>query len=155
MRRLQTHLNSRALIALLLGLTLALADFILRCLPLKGGSLRFFSFTIFHNYGVAFNWHSPAALLVIATSIALTLSAYLLFSSTEFKTALAGSALLTGAGANAAERLIHNYITDYWLLFGISAINLADILIVSGAIYFLWYFKSRRDHTDPVPNPQI
>jgi len=52
--------------------------------------------------------------------------------------------LLLGALSNFYDRLFYGGVVDYlYILWG--AINLADILIVAGAIFYIFTFK-RRDH---------
>lgn len=46
--------------------------------------------------------------------------------------------LLGGAFGNLFDRMIHGYVFDWILLFGQSAINLADIAVVVGVLWYAW-----------------
>lgn len=48
-----------------------------------------------------------------------------------------------GAVGNLVDRMINNYTTDYIIFFSRSAVNLADGLILIGAITFAWYSHRR------------
>ena len=47
--------------------------------------------------------------------------------------------VIIGALGNAIDRIINGFTTDYLILFRLSAINLSDILILTGVTFLLWY----------------
>lgn len=55
--------------------------------------------------------------------------------------ALACWVIFCGASGNLLDRILHHYTTDYIMLFQRSAVNLADGLVVLGAVMLLWYSK--------------
>ena len=52
--------------------------------------------------------------------------------------------VILGAVGNLADRIINGFTTDYILLFGHSAINLADLLIIFGILGILWYTRNKK-----------
>lgn len=93
----------------------------------------------YKNYGIAFS-------IPIPVSISITISTLLIgyFTLAAARQALepaslAASAVIVGALSNLYDRLTLGYVVDYILLFGRSAINFADILIIVGIFLFIWY----------------
>ena len=50
--------------------------------------------------------------------------------------------MIVGGGLNVASRLLHGGVLDYWNFLGLFYNNLADYLIVSGVVVYL--FACRR-----------
>jgi signal peptidase II len=88
------------------------------------------------NYQAAFSLSFGFDILWLAALVIACALVWLIFSLLK-KDALATSALiilLLGAGANFYDRLVYGYVIDYlqlppWLVF-----NLADLLVVGGAL---------------------
>ncbi len=49
--------------------------------------------------------------------------------------------LIAGALSNLADRWLYGYVIDYLEITGLTAFNLADVMIVLGAIALLWQAK--------------
>lgn len=97
------------------------------------------------NYGIAFSIPIPMwATLLISAIIIIIIIKLLLVYKNRNKFVFCGLLLVTfGALNNFVDRLINNSTTDYLIFFNLSAINLADILIVAGVFVLLWYSKEK------------
>lgn len=51
--------------------------------------------------------------------------------------------IVCGAVGNAIDRVANHFTTDYIIFFRRSAINLSDILIIIGALLYLYYSESK------------
>lgn len=111
-------------------------------LPLEGSLVDpgVLAFAIHKNYGVAFN--IPFKLeFVIVVSIAL--GVFLLREAWQNRTqspwiAFSCLVIVLGALGNLYDRVVYSFTVDYLILFGRSAINLSDIVIVSGVGLLLY-----------------
>lgn len=92
------------------------------------------------NYGITFNLPLPNALTLLITLIAL------LWVIRESRQALQRQSLseavflgciIGGALGNAYDRLVLHFVRDWLLLWFRSAINLADVSILMGALGYL------------------
>jgi signal peptidase II len=130
-----------------------------------GHPIRFLNgtleFTISHNVGAFLSLGSrlPAPLRYVLFSIGggliILAGLYYLATRTQLpnRLAIALSLLLGGAIGNQIDRLaFHGSVTDFLFLSAgplhTGIFNLADMAVMSGAIYFL--FESRRE-----PNPPL
>jgi len=101
-------------------------------------------FELFRNQGIAFSipfsgpllWILSLALIVFFTVFSsgygskkprIFFFAYLLF--------------IFGALSNLYDRIVLGYTTDYLIFFGRSAVNIADGMIIFGAIVLIWGMK--------------
>jgi lipoprotein signal peptidase len=94
---------------------------------------------LFQNHGIAFGIPLPG---VVSILISLGLIAYFARSYATARThglKIAALCILLGAASNLFDRVAHGFVIDYLLLFGDSAINLADILILSGLFLHVKY----------------
>ena len=92
----------------------------------------------FANPGVAFGIPVPQALVLVLTPIFLLalFVYYIVKPSRSYRQLLGGVAMITGALSNFVDRMLYGYTVDYMQVFT-SVINLADVLIVAGAILIL------------------
>lgn len=108
---------------------------------MEGGSGAPVEYALFRNYGVAFSLPAPDAAYWPVAAAAV---AFLMFLAARdwSRGQKAGAAVtvvvLMGAASNLIDRYILGYTIDYIIFFGISAINLADGLIVGGVAFLLW-----------------
>jgi signal peptidase II len=103
------------------------------------------------NRGAIANIPVPQYLLIAATVIILTLVLSALQTSAQKKRTSEVAALgilLGGAFGNLFDRLIHGFVFDWILLFGQSAINLADIAVMIGTVWYAWERRERK--TEPI-----
>lgn len=97
------------------------------------------------NFGIIANVPLPLAITVAITAFVIVLvlgATWTAIKEGKARQAGALGVLLGGAVGNLFDRVTQGYVFDWILLFGRSAINLADIAIVLGA---LWYFILRRN----------
>lgn len=93
------------------------------------------------NYGIAFSISIPILVTLIISGIIITVLAVFVVRLLLDKSIYAASTglILIGALGNFFDRIINGFTTDYIILFNVSAINIADILIVTGVFLTLWY----------------
>ncbi|MBU1126363.1 MAG: signal peptidase II [Patescibacteria group bacterium] len=113
-------------------------------LPEEGGRLFFpIDFVLHKNPGIAFDIPIPLSIVVtfsILVSIVLIRFTWKNWQNNPNYSA-AASMIVIGSLGNMFDRIINNFTTDYIILFGRSAINLSDILILTGAILLIRYTK--------------
>lgn len=104
----------------------------------------------FPNYGIAFSLPFPNTLLIILTPIIILVLFF--FLAKQKKPALfvilGISMIIAGAISNLIDRILFSSTTDYLRLFT-GVINIADIIIVSGAGLLLldefWKKKAKKE----------
>ncbi|MFA6018373.1 MAG: signal peptidase II [Patescibacteria group bacterium] len=102
------------------------------------------AFVLHKNPGITFD--IPISIFILAP-ITLAILFVLAKKALELKKeqpliALSIVSIIVGATDNFIDRIIHGFTTDYIMLFQTSIINLADILILVGAIIILVYYKN-------------
>ncbi len=134
---------------LTLSVVITAADIVFKVLALqllegnetqRGGLFQIF---LYKNPGIAFSIPAPLFVVVPISLALLCLLGYFIlreFRKAPLRSGFA-SMIFFGALDNLVDRLVNGFTTDYLLFFGRSAINLADILIVTGAILLLVYTK--------------
>lgn len=98
-------------------------------------------FTDHKNFGISFNLPVPFFIIFIVTIAALAWSVYQLKNQKLQKHAWNPFLLglfIGGILGNLADRVILGYVRDWLLLWGRSAVNLADGAILIGLIGYLW-----------------
>jgi len=108
-----------------------------------------FGLTLHKNPGIAFDIPIPIWIIApITLVIGLWLVAFAKrhWLADQKPAALAAMSIIIGASGNLLDRLINGFTTDYILLFGVTVINLADILIVVGISMLLWYTRDKKAH---------
>lgn len=99
---------------------------------------------IHRNYGIVANAPLPQPITIFLTVTVMLLILRGIRKADQTRTyreALALSLILGGAIGNLIDRVLYDFVRDWMLLFGRSAINLADIAIVAGA---LWYISLKK-----------
>jgi signal peptidase II len=99
-------------------------------------------FTDHQNYGISFNLPVPLWLIVIIAIGALIWAIYELFQSNVTRYALREIFLgifIGGVLGNLFDRVALGFVRDWLLLWGRSAVNLADGAILSGLIGYLFW----------------
>ena len=111
--------------------------------PLSRGPFLFpgaFEFTRHQNFGIIANIPLPLFLIVAVSAVILVLIAFGFIRAVrrrELREAAALTLILAGAVGNLWDRLQWQYVFDWILFFGRSAINLADVWIGIGLIWYL------------------
>ncbi len=112
------------------------------------------SFAIHKNWGVAFD--IPFRLeFIILVSVLIGLG--LLHIAYKNRRAhpditLATGIIVVGALGNLYDRVTYGFTVDYLILFGRSAINLSDVIIVGGVILLLLCSRRTRKHKQIHPD---
>lgn len=123
---------------------------------MEGGSGAPVEYALFRNYGVAFSLPVPDA---VYWPVAAAAVAFLMFLAARdwSRGQKAGAAvtvvILMGAASNLIDRYTLGYTIDYIIFFGISAINLADVLIIGGVATLLWREYRRPRSAIAAPKP--
>lgn len=92
------------------------------------------------NYGLVANLPVPLPLIVLLTIIVLALVLWMLVIAIRARQTVAviGLGILVGGAlGNLMDRLIFGYVFDWILLFGRSALNIADLCILIGTLTYL------------------
>ncbi|MFA6130790.1 MAG: signal peptidase II [Patescibacteria group bacterium] len=120
----------------------------LHWLPIFDGShFELLKLELYTNKGAVFSLDIPQMLIII---LSILLMFFLIvafkkqiFSWDNSRIGLFASitAIEIGALGNVVERIASGYVTDYLIFFNTSAINLSDILILSGIFGLFWYSR--------------
>lgn len=101
-----------------------------------------FGFDLHYNKFIAFSIPISFSLLMIINVILIIFLVYLLFFRWNkiaiLSKKISVSLLLCGALINFIDRLLYSYVIDYITIWRFPVFNLADILIVGGAISWLY-----------------
>jgi len=96
------------------------------------------------NYGIVANAPLPMPIILAITLVVIVLvvaGIWRAMKRRDLRATLALAIIFGGALGNLYDRLTHGFVFDWMLLFGRSAINVADIAIVIGAIL---YFTNKK-----------
>ncbi len=150
MCRLQKNVDPRAIISfkkiVCVASVVEFLDIIFKYLAItrlpEGGRVSFpVGLALHKNPGIAFDIEIPLSIILPLTI--LVVIGLIRFAHrhriTSPITSAAAITVVIGALGNAFDRLINGFTTDYLILFGRSAINLSDILILTGVVALLWY----------------
>jgi lipoprotein signal peptidase len=138
--------------AIIIGAIATIVDVVMKYLSIKQPNLgcfgNIFCFSLFKNYGIAFSFQIPMLLTIILSLAIVSIIFVYLYKHLKTKPYISSGIILILFGAlnNLIDRLINNFTTDYIIFFGLSAINLADILILAGAFIILWYSRCKEDN---------
>lgn len=96
------------------------------------------------NYGISFNLPLPTWIpILIAVGVMCTILWSALSRPPRSWLALVAlGCLLGGAAGNAFDRITYGFVRDWLLWFELSAINLADALIVLGCLGLWWAHRA-------------
>lgn len=97
------------------------------------------------NYGVVANFPLPMAVIFILTAVAIffvLLGLIRAWKKSDRWQSAWFMLILAGALGNLWDRAQYNYVFDWILLFGRSALNLADIFIILGLIGLVFTRRS-------------
>ncbi len=115
-------------------------------LPEPLGWTGWAEFTLFRNTGIAFSLPLAAAVFWPLAALALAAVFYALVRSAarrDWFVAAALALVAVGAVSNLIDRRLYGATIDYLLFFGISAVNLADLLIVAGVVLLLFCLRRK------------
>ncbi len=136
---------------LVLSTTVVIADIFFKRLALthlsEGApdSFSLLSFFLHKNMGIIFNIPIPISLVVIASFAVIGILIWWSIKNKSITEITVGSTLIVvGAIGNLIDRIQYGFTIDYIILFGRSAINLADILIFIGIGLLFFTQKKHR-----------
>lgn len=105
--------------------------------------------TLHQNQGISFNLPIPLWLTLLITGIALGWAVALLIermrAGTIYPCMLLGI-FMGGVLGNAYDRIMLGFVRDWILLFGMSAINIADALIAGSLL--AWILSARKSSSN-------
>ena len=96
--------------------------------------------TLFHNRGISFNLPLPLWAIILITGAALGWAIALLIERAKLgklEACIIIGIFIGGTIGNAYDRLTLGFVRDWLLLFGRSAINLADLAIGGSLLIYL------------------
>ncbi|MBU4315176.1 signal peptidase II [Patescibacteria group bacterium] len=154
---MQKNINSRGINStqtktIIIGVVITTIDIAFKILSIKQpsfwkeGCLKSIACLSLHqNHGIAFSIPIPIGLTIVISIIIILILANLLKKYWNKNIILSSGLVLILFGAidNLVDRVINNSTTDFLIFFGLSAINFADILILSGIILILWYSRDK------------
>lgn len=128
-----------ALILLILFFDLGAKFFAVQRLPEDGGRLRFpIDFALHKNYGIAFDLPVPLWIVIPLTlTVLVILGLQLRRHAHDTRSTTALMLIAAGAVGNLLDRIAYSFTVDYIILFGHSAINLADVMILVGVAWLV------------------
>ena len=110
-------------------------------------------FAIHRNWGIAFNIPFQMGLVILFSVVIGLFLLHIAFQNRERHPDITFATIMIvfGAMGNLFDRIVYSFTVDYIILFGRSAINISDIVIVSGVILLL--LSSRRTKTHKLIHP--
>jgi signal peptidase II len=120
----------------------------LQKLPTEGSLIdpEIVSFAIHKNWGIAFNIPFKLELIIFFSFVIGALLANVAWRNLKTKPFVSFSSLtiILGSIGNLFDRIYYGFTVDYIIFFGRSAINLSDVIIVSGVIMLLISTSKRK-----------
>jgi len=107
-----------------------------------------FALAIHKNWGIAFDIPFKMHLIVIVSAIIGIALLWVAYKNFRQKPTVAFSAVMIVLGAigNMYDRVAYGFTVDYLILFGRSAINISDVVIVAGVVTLLYASRVRGLH---------
>lgn len=108
---------------------------------------------LFYNENIAFSIPISKYFIIVLNTIIIMVLMYILFLKMKekgkvvFYQVLAITVLLAGAIANLLDRLYNGFVIDYIVLGKFPVFNLADMMVVSGTLFWLmleYYVEKRK-----------
>ncbi|MBI2475009.1 signal peptidase II [Candidatus Uhrbacteria bacterium] len=102
-------------------------------------SPKFLEFAIHKNYGLAFDIPFRLEFVIIISVILGIFLLRIVLKNIFLKPRIAFSVILIllGASGNFYDRIVYGFTVDYIILFGKSAINFSDLIIILGVLSLL------------------
>lgn len=111
---------------------------------------------IHKNWGIAFDIPFKMQLILLVSSVIGVALLWVAHKNYVEKPVVAFSAIMIVLGAigNMYDRVAYGFTVDYLILFGRSAINVSDIVIVAGVVILLYASRVPGLHQHGHPNHQ-
>jgi lipoprotein signal peptidase len=104
-----------------------------------------FTFELFQNTGIAFSLPLSGPIVWLVSTIILAvvcLSAARDIKEKRLERVAAYGLFILGACSNLFDRIAYGFTVDYFIFFSRSAVNVADGMIVAGALWLIFKTKS-------------
>ncbi|MEK9130872.1 MAG: signal peptidase II [Patescibacteria group bacterium] len=119
------------------ALVLFLVDQVSKFLAVHNGF-----FSLHKNYGIAFDLPVPSWIVIPLTlGIIIAATFALWHHRLNLKLSAALIFIILGGLSNLIDRLVYGFTVDYIILFGRSAINLSDLMIVGGVLLVIYHSR--------------
>ncbi len=115
---------------------------IIQKLPTNGEFFEwsFFTIGLHKNFGIAFDIPlAPIITILVSTILGILLLKIVLkhFPHTPL-ISLAAIMIILGAAGNLYDRIAYGFTVDYLIFFETSALNISDLIIISGALLLIF-----------------
>lgn len=147
----------RAVLLSVLAASVVLADelikyYALRHFPFEEAlvNAKVLAFAIHKNFGIAFDIPFKLPIVLVLSFpflILLGCTAARKWRSRPDMT-LSIALIVIGALGNIYDRIMYGFTVDYLILFGRTAINLSDVVIVLGVVILLFVSRSKRSRSN-------
>lgn len=122
--------------------------YVIQKLPVNGEFFEwsFFTIGLHKNFGIAFDIPlAPFITIVVSAVLGFLLLKIVLkhFSQTPF-ISLTALMIILGAAGNLYDRIVYGFTVDYLLFFETSALNISDLVIVSGALLLIFASRTKK-----------
>jgi signal peptidase II len=148
------NLKSNRIFWLLIPITLIVAcdewlkSLAIKRLPLEGSLVDpgILSLAIHKNLGIAFDIPFKLELIILFSIVIGGVLLHMAYRHTRSHPQIAFAALVIviGAMGNVYDRLAYGFTVDYLILFGRSALNLSDLVIILGVILLLMFSRRKQ-----------
>jgi len=110
-------------------------------LPAEGSFVipNIFQLGLHKNYGIAFDAPVGGDIIVWLSIVIILFFCWVFLQAYRKHAWYTGAAALViiGALGNLYDRLAYGYVIDYLIFFSRSAINLSDLVIIAGVVWFI------------------
>lgn len=145
-------ITTRARLLIALFFCLLLLDRLLKWFALSGRQVLAWPgtliFELFKNTGIAFSlpFSGPLVWLIsVAILAAVCLMGAKDFKAKRYDRAEAICLFVLGACSNLFDRVAYGYTVDYLIFFNRSAVNIADGMIVAGALWLILKTQNKKN----------
>ncbi len=133
-----------------------LKDYALMKLPDEGSLVdpAWISFAIHKNFGIAFDIPFKRWLIILISVVIGLVLVEIAYKNWKRHSDVAFGAIMIiiGALGNLVDRILHGFTIDYIIMFGRSAINLSDVIIIVGVIFLLFASRRHKHHHELHPD---
>jgi signal peptidase II len=114
----------------------------------------FFHLLVHKNNGIAFNIPFDMSVIIGASVVLGGALLHIAYKNRENHPDISTAALVIVIGAlgNLYDRIVYGFTVDYMLIGGRSAINMSDIVILSGVVWLLLASRRKPGHENIHPD---
>ena len=139
-------MKKQIVVTILIAFVLAIVDeiikyFALLKLPTEGSFelSKLIDLAVHKNFGIAFDLPLAQPITIVITIILLILFSVIAwrYRNTKPQITIAAGLIIAGALGNLFDRVVYGFTVDYLILLGRSAINISDLLILTGVVWLI------------------